>query len=705
MRVVRRTAAGATTKEARLESDGVVLAGNARELDREVERTLGLDFDQFTKTVVLPQGDFARFLTETPEARQGLLRRLLGMELYRAMGSAARERAKVADTKHAALVEQQGDRPPVTAEHVEHARTRVELLESSRDLIVEHAEQLTAAEVEADHARSAAATTADHVDTLGTLKIPAGAKRLEKKLRALDEKRSAAHARAELAKASLAEAMAATEAAGSVAELQRIVERHHEATDLRSQIDEASAGAQVAARDVRDHASAEEQATAVLAERTEALDAARRRAGAAGLRDLLAVGEPCPVCEQTVDHLPTHDVHDELAALDESVEKARALADAAREASRTSQNAQALADARVESLQERLDELARSLDGAADLDNTSQALDDALAAQTKLDSARVDAQTSLEALEAIDEEVAELDDETAELRRDLTGARDRLIELDPPAPGEESIIHDWTDLVEWAEAALVAAKEAKKEASAKVRAAEKIVDRHRRTIAKALGNVAEGADVDDPVTWLAREQEKRNAALETLAAEHAAQSRTAERIEALHREGSVAGELGRLLSARGFEKWLMADAMHTLAARATDRLYELSGGTYSLLTDGSDFAIIDHRNADETRSARTLSGGETFLASLALALALADNIADLATDGAPAIESMFLDEGFGTLDPETLDVVASAIEELGSRGRLVGVVTHIRDLAERIPVRFEVSRTPNGSSVTRTTLD
>ena len=104
------------------------------------------------------------------------------------------------------------------------------------------------------------------------------------------------------------------------------------------------------------------------------------------------------------------------------------------------------------------------------------------------------------------------------------------------------------------------------------------------------------------------------------------------------------------------------------------------------------------------RSALALRSSAVVLASLSLALALADNIADLAPEGAARIESMFLDEGFGTLDPETLDVVAGAIEDLGAEGRMIGVVTHIRDLADRIPVRFEVGRTPTGSTVSRTTI-
>ena len=116
--------------------------------------------------------------------------------------------------------------------------------------------------------------------------------------------------------------------------------------------------------------------------------------------------------------------------------------------------------------------------------------------------------------------------------------------------------------------------------------------------------------------------------------------------------------------------------------------------------DGS-FTVRDHGNADERRDIRTLSGGELFLASLALALALAESIAELATVDGPRLESIFLDEGFGTLDGETLDTLAVAIEELSASGRLVVVVTHVRDLAERMPVRFEVRKGSATSTIER----
>jgi exonuclease SbcC len=173
------------------------------------------------------------------------------------------------------------------------------------------------------------------------------------------------------------------------------------------------------------------------------------------------------------------------------------------------------------------------------------------------------------------------------------------------------------------------------------------------------------------------------------------------RIEQLREEQSVLSKLGRLLRSDGFERWLLEEAVAGLVERANEHLHILSGRQYSFVADETSFNICDHHNADETRSAKTLSGGETFLASLSLALALRDSQTEIAAEGGARLDSLFLDEGFGTLDPDALDAVTGAVEELSSHGRMVCVVTHIREVADRMPVRFEVSKSPVSSSVER----
>jgi exonuclease SbcC len=142
---------------------------------------------------------------------------------------------------------------------------------------------------------------------------------------------------------------------------------------------------------------------------------------------------------------------------------------------------------------------------------------------------------------------------------------------------------------------------------------------------------------------------------------------------------------------------MMAGALTDLVAGANDLLGQLSSGGYSLATDDSGgFSIVDHRNADERRSVNTLSGGETFLVSLALALSLAET---LSAAGGSGLDAIILDEGFGALDDEALDTVASVLEELTERGLMVGIITHVKELAARAPVRYEVRREPTGAQV------
>jgi exonuclease SbcC len=159
----------------------------------------------------------------------------------------------------------------------------------------------------------------------------------------------------------------------------------------------------------------------------------------------------------------------------------------------------------------------------------------------------------------------------------------------------------------------------------------------------------------------------------------------------------VAKSLAGHLRSSGFEQWLMAGALESLVIGANGLLAELSDHGYSLHSEAGDFSIIDHRNADERRPVDTLSGGETFLVSLALALSLAEAHA---SEGDARLDAVILDEGFGTLDDETLDTVASVLEELArTRGVMVGVITHVKELAARATAKFEVTRTAQGSTV------
>jgi len=145
-----------------------------------------------------------------------------------------------------------------------------------------------------------------------------------------------------------------------------------------------------------------------------------------------------------------------------------------------------------------------------------------------------------------------------------------------------------------------------------------------------------------------------------------------------------------------------------VVAAANVRLSAMSSGRYELRrTDegkarrdrsGLTLAVAD-RHTGEERSPASLSGGETFYTSLALALGLADVVR--AEAGGVDLDTLFIDEGFGSLDSGTLDQVMGVIDDLRDRGRVIGIVSHLAELKERVPERLEVRRLPDGSSAVR----
>jgi exonuclease SbcC len=169
-----------------------------------------------------------------------------------------------------------------------------------------------------------------------------------------------------------------------------------------------------------------------------------------------------------------------------------------------------------------------------------------------------------------------------------------------------------------------------------------------------------------------------------------------DQLEVLKSKHVVEMQLCKDLKSDGFQAFLLEESFRELVSGASHRLMELSREDYALAIKEDNFYVVDHNNGSQERRADTLSGGETFLASLALALELSAQVQKAAGTG--RLDSLFIDEGFGTLDPETLDVVAQAIETLHAGGRMVGVITHIPELSQRLPARIVVSKDSRGSN-------
>ena len=152
-----------------------------------------------------------------------------------------------------------------------------------------------------------------------------------------------------------------------------------------------------------------------------------------------------------------------------------------------------------------------------------------------------------------------------------------------------------------------------------------------------------------------------------------------------------------------FERYVLGAILEEVLSAANLRLHDMSRGRYRLersLEEGGrgarglDIAVFDAYTG-ASRPANTLSGGETFLASLGLSMGLADVIQSYA--GGIHLDTMFIDEGFGTLDPDTLDVVMETLVTLQSQGRLVGIISHVPELQQQIGAHLVVTKTDAGS--------
>ena len=156
-----------------------------------------------------------------------------------------------------------------------------------------------------------------------------------------------------------------------------------------------------------------------------------------------------------------------------------------------------------------------------------------------------------------------------------------------------------------------------------------------------------------------------------------------------------------------FEKvtYIQMTYFDRIIARANTRLMVMSGGQYELKRrreaennqshSGLELDVIDHYNGSE-RSVKTLSGGESFKASLALALGLSDEIQSSA--GGIKLDTMFVDEGFGSLDGESLDQAMRALMGLADGNRLVGIISHVNELKDRIDRQIIVKKAHSGGS-------
>jgi exonuclease SbcC len=766
-RVVRTTGHKAASAAIRLEEwrgggwqsygDG---AGRIRDATKLIEGLVGLDYEAFTRSVLLPQGQFQEFLVGDPAERRNILTELLGLELFERMarraGEVAREARSAAQAREEVLARQYAG---VDEAAVKEARSRAKQAKARSKAMAEVERSLEglARESEGLERRIEALDQLVGETAEAAESARAVATELEEmlaKLQQAEVNAAGAAERAGAAETSAAEAgraLADDETAwGSLESLVALRANLEQFAGLESRIGAAEDGlsqaraailAKGAALDAARNESAKaaaatEQAAGVLAEAEAEHEQAHRADLVGALTRGKRVGDPCPVCERPLEEVHKVDSR-ELVRVKKVLDRSRDAASQAEARWSKSERDAALAEREVQVAHGEVERIEQDLAGlrtersgslsmfeaafggelpAHPIDEVEARLQELRSRRARAEEAEAAAKQARDEAVRVREASRDLVARAAATVGALRGlplptllrrARQWIPHLEaPPAivapiPGEpgpaleaaRGMAGGVRDLVETLTADAVEARSSLE--AVLQRAREQLPAGMPKTMVSDLDDLLLAARTAAKDLVAEAEGAKKDA--ERLAQQLTERKELEQEVRGRAAEAAVYHALAGELRADRLITFLQGEALELLAAAGSERLLFLSQGRYRLAFEGDEFYVEDRQNGDERRSVRTLSGGETFLASLALALGLAAQIQSLAVTERARLQSLFIDEGFGALDPESLEVATEALSQLGSQDRMVGVITHVSELAERLPVRIEVRKLPGGS--------
>ncbi|MFJ6197026.1 AAA family ATPase [Micromonospora sp. NPDC092111] len=696
---------------------GEVVAGTPAEMERAVLEAVGLPYEQFTSCVVLPQGQFADFLHAKPATRQQILVNLLGLGVYEGVQKRATERAGQAEAKLEAVDRMLAGLTGTDDETLATATAQAERVGALSGAVAAALPEREQARAAARAATAALAALDADLAGLSGVRAPAGVAEVARAVTTARESVDEAARTVALAEEREEKLRGELAGAGDESALRLLLRAYadvdrltDETATVRAALDAAQAEHDAAVVALGTAREAATRADAELDAAFRAYDEAQATEQAMAVRAHLTDGGTCPVCEQRVPRVPRLPAGSAVAEAKAAGKSARATSDTAKRllqerdaAARDRERTLVHARAQHDQLTARLAELTGQLAGAA----TPEAVRTALAEHARLRQALDDAAGTVRAgRDAARRARGTLDAAEERLRaawRAFDTARDGLARFGPPAADRDDVAAAWTTLVEWA------GEQARQRRADRAGLAGSVTGAitAAEAVEERIGDLLAAAGLppaDDPARAVAVALERAEAELRRVTERRAQAGELREQRAEHERQARTARALAGHLRANNFERWLLAEALDLLVDGASRILRELSQGQYDLVHDKGEFFVVDHHDAGLRRGVRTLSGGETFQASLALALALSEQLAGMSTTAA-SLESIVLDEGFGTLDAATLDTVAATLEGLAARGdRMVGVVTHVPALAERIPVRYEVRKDARTARVERTGL-
>ena len=442
---------GSPKHDARLErADGEVLAASVRDFSAAIEQLLGLSFDDFTRCVALPQGEFQRFLHEEPAKRRSVLVRLLNLTHYERMGQRAREDASELNTRRSVLTEQRDKLTPVSdADALAAHRLVVDLQELQSRLDTDGPIDVSITEMIGGLNR-AITTAQSSAEALVRIDIPQAAATLATE----DAQARAQLVIAQTALASSTAQVVAIEngitAIGDVAAVERglaLWKQHHELAASLSvkqlasdTIDADLVAAQLAATNSQ----------AVLVTVTDELERVRNENRAHALRSELHDGDSCPVCAQTITNLPEVDEPPEFSAASARAKAAKEHADAAeRLRSRVLADQQQSHGAQT-TMREQFARIEAQVRATSSAEALGEQQSEYQELQRALTSVREHLQVSARAERAAAQAVEASSKQSQEFQRAFDQQRDAVGHLKPPERDADDLVGSWATLRAWA---------------------------------------------------------------------------------------------------------------------------------------------------------------------------------------------------------------------------------------------------------------
>lgn len=681
-----------------------------------VEELMHLDFNAFRSSVLLAQNRFDEFLQATPDTRMKILKGVFRFDQLDAM----RDAAKLHRSEHeAAARELEGglnEIPEDAPELLVAAKTALEELDTSLAALEELRPREKKLQEKRDTAQEKLTVAQEGLSELAELRDELPNPKVMKNLVAVEEEIAAPLEKVTKRVAELKEnhGKARTdlrtleEKFGKETALIALAAKVEKLSELRGGIEEdrahhagARAAFSAAEKGAKAATAAIRAAEKHLAGIQEELRALERAHSAHLLRTGLKPGDPCPVCEQEVAKVPRAKLPADLKTVDKSLAKASAVVEDAR----VSSQGAAEEAAGKRQLVATLD---KQITGATEREKELAAQVTAALGKTKDPAAELEARLA---------RVVDSRDALDRLDADLTEARDELETLGARSEEMEETRGEVCDAIAHVATTLKSKRPDRKTSAAELLAAadslSETLDENERGLRGQIQELGSAATaVADEIAALRREAgiegdasiEETIAAgreqkgelgglIKTLEAQIARSAELREKLKKTRREIEVYETLFNDLANTKFIDFLLDDKRRVLSDLASQQLKEMTG-RYRFDDSGS-FKIVDEFNADTERGIDSLSGGETFLASLALALGLAEAV----TRHGGRLRSFFLDEGFGSLDPESLDKALDGIERIVTQDRLIGLVSHVRALAERVTDRIELDRNDAGMTV------